>query len=78
MHKEAYALKTAKKRYVILEQCVGCGACKTICKTHAISKGTPYLIHKNKCTGCGLCVTRCWRNLIRLEEPTTSDLKPLK
>nr|WP_302597345.1 4Fe-4S binding protein [uncultured Cellulosilyticum sp.] len=65
-------MKRSKKKFVILEGCVGCGACKTICHVHAISKGTPYIINKNKCIGCGLCVTRCWRNLICIEEESNS------
>ncbi|WP_054743846.1 ATP-binding protein [Cellulosilyticum ruminicola] len=61
-------MKRSKRFYVISEKCVGCGACKTICKVHAISKGNPYTINENKCTGCGLCVTRCWRDVITVKQ----------
>lgn len=56
--------KKYKKKYKILEECVGCGACKTICPKHCISKGNPFTIQEDKCIGCGLCTTRCWRKCI--------------
>lgn len=56
---------TCKKIYYITEDCVGCGACKTICPKHCISKGVPYQIKERACIGCGLCVTRCWRKVIK-------------
>lgn len=54
----------ATRIHVILEGCVGCGACKTVCPKHCISKGKPYTIDSKKCIGCGACTKRCWRGLI--------------
>ncbi len=60
---------TMKKQYIITEGCVACGACKTICPKHCISKGNPYVIDKKQCIGCGLCVSRCWRQVIQAVSP---------
>lgn len=57
-----------RKRYVITKECVACGACKTICPKHCISKGQPFIIKQDQCIGCGLCVSRCWRNVIKLTQ----------
>jgi len=65
-------IKSMKKQYRINHECVGCGACKTICPKHCISKGQPYVIKQSACIGCGLCVTRCWRNVIELVESTSA------
>ena len=54
-----------RKKYIITKECVACGACKTICPQHCISKGFPYVIKQSACIGCGLCVTRCWRQVIK-------------
>lgn len=66
--KERVKGKTPRRYYEIDEGCTSCGACKTICPQHCISKGKPYRIIANKCIGCGLCVKRCWRGLIREKE----------
>lgn len=59
-----------KKQYRITKDCVACGACKTICPKHCISKGNPYYIKQSQCIKCGLCVSRCWRQVIKLVEET--------
>lgn len=56
--------KSFKFKYVISDQCNTCGACKVVCPTHCISKGSPYVINEKLCIRCGKCVQRCWRKFI--------------
>lgn len=65
--------KKNKRKYIITKACVACGACKTICPQHCISKGRPYVIKQSSCIGCGLCVTRCWRQVIEVISETTMN-----
>ena len=47
--------------YEILDVCVGCGACKKVCPTDAITgeKKTLHTIDKETCIKCGQCFTAC-------------------
>jgi len=47
--------------YSIIDQCVGCGACKKVCPTQAISGQTKgkHAIDLAKCIKCGLCFKTC-------------------
>lgn len=53
------------KKEPITNNCIGCGACKAVCKKDAISliknkKGfIKSFIDKNKCVDCGLCKKAC-------------------
>ena len=57
------ALKTEKKP--ITDNCIGCGACKSVCKADAVSLTKNYggfikgYIDTNKCVGCNLCSKVC-------------------
>ncbi|MCK4998253.1 MAG: 4Fe-4S binding protein, partial [Anaerohalosphaera sp.] len=47
--------------YTIIEKCVGCGACKRVCPTNAIS-GTRKQLHtidQDACIKCGQCYDTC-------------------
>ncbi|MGL4346177.1 MAG: 4Fe-4S binding protein [Cellulosilyticaceae bacterium] len=63
-----------KIKYKIDTSCVGCGACKVVCPTHCISKGSPYYIREEACIGCGHCLTRCWRKLILPKTPQMEEI----
>ncbi|WKZ33275.1 MAG: 4Fe-4S binding protein [Thermodesulfobacteriota bacterium] len=45
--------------YLILEECIACGACLPECPEGAISEGTPYKIDHRLCTECGACAEVC-------------------
>lgn len=45
--------------YLILEECIACGACLPECPEGAISEGTPYKIDPRLCTECGACAEVC-------------------
>lgn len=57
------ALKTEKKP--ITDNCIGCGACKSVCKADAVNLTKNYggfikgYIDTNKCVGCNLCSKVC-------------------
>lgn len=57
------ALKAEKK--LITDNCIGCGACKAVCKVDAISLIKDYggfikgYIDTNKCINCNLCTKTC-------------------
>ncbi|MCD8387769.1 MAG: Coenzyme F420 hydrogenase/dehydrogenase, beta subunit C-terminal domain [Bacteroidales bacterium] len=61
-------------------QCCGCGACKSVCGTHAITMvedgmGFKYpVVNPDKCTDCGLCLKKCdfipeYSKIDNFEEP---------
>lgn len=47
--------------YIINDKCIGCGACKQVCPTDAISgdKKEAHLIDQNDCIKCGACMDKC-------------------
>ena len=58
------------------QDCVGCFACISACKTDAVSMQPDSLgffypvINPNKCIDCGLCVKSCFNNnKLRYNEP---------
>lgn len=60
--------------YVIYnDECVGCGACKRVCPTHAISgeKKQVHHIDQTICIKCGACMEKCHFDAISL----TNDYK---
>ena len=54
---------------VIEEKCKGCGLCKKVCPTGAISGEVkkPHIIDKIKCIKCGVCFGKCKFKAIRRE-----------
>ena len=52
---------TAFIGYKIIDKCVGCGLCKTVCPVNAISGETKgkHTIDPEKCIKCGACTVKC-------------------
>ena len=59
-HCRAHVCKTLFN-YTISGECVGCGACKKVCPTDAISGELKqqHIINQNKCVQCGNCFKTC-------------------
>ena len=56
--------------YSIVEKnCIGCGACKRVCPSEAISGDLKklHLIDQEKCIKCGACIKKCRFNAIVIE-----------
>jgi len=52
--------------YTITSACLGCGGCKVVCPSEAIS-GLPDQMHAidpGLCSECGLCARSCLQNAI--------------
>ena len=52
--------------YRITNACLGCGGCKVVCPTEAIS-GPPDQVHAidaGRCSECGLCARSCTQKAI--------------
>lgn len=45
--------------YKISDDCIACGACKSVCPVDCIAEGTPYKIDENACIECGACASAC-------------------
>ena len=46
--------------YAINDECMGCGACASVCPSEAISEGeSKYVIDAEKCIDCGVCAGAC-------------------
>ena len=55
--------------YVIdKEKCVGCGRCKVVCPSHAVSgkKKKLHKINQKKCVKCGACFENCKFNAVKI------------
>ncbi|QEN06518.1 4Fe-4S dicluster domain-containing protein [Oceanispirochaeta crateris] len=54
----------------IVSGCIGCGACKRICPTQAISgeMKTIHIIDSKLCIDCGSCGRVCPKNAVRTEQ----------
>lgn len=48
-----------KKGYRITPQCIGCGACQSMCPQKVITEGTPCRIDEAHCLHCGNCFEHC-------------------
>jgi NADH:ubiquinone oxidoreductase subunit F (NADH-binding) len=56
-------------RYEVAESCNGCGACKALCASKAISgeRKRRHVIDDGLCTRCGVCKDICQHDAIRVE-----------
>lgn len=45
----------------VKSNCVGCGKCSALCKSHAIQEGT-FDIDRTRCRKCGACAKKCYAN----------------
>ena len=53
--------------FVIIKNCVGCGACEKICPVKAVSiKNKKSYIDSTKCIGCASCIAACQYNAIEV------------
>jgi len=51
---------------VDIERCVGCGACRDVCPTGAISVQETARVDRKTCIGCGRCAEQCPRGALSL------------
>lgn len=47
------------KGFLITEDCIGCGTCRTVCPQKCIDEGMPFSIRQNNCLHCGNCYENC-------------------
>lgn len=43
----------------ILDDCIACGTCVTVCPVDCISEGDIYVIDPDACIDCGACEADC-------------------
>lgn len=43
----------------IVEGCVACGACASVCPVGCIKEGPIYVINQDECVDCGACEAQC-------------------
>lgn len=57
--------KSSEQGYVILEHCIGCGNCLSVCPQNCIDTSSiPAVIHQENCLHCGNCMTACPVNAV--------------
>lgn len=47
------------KGFLITEDCIGCGTCRSVCPQQCIDEGMPFSIRQNNCLHCGSCYENC-------------------
>lgn len=58
-------IEEKKKGFLITDECIGCGTCKSVCPQQTIEEGTPFHINQEHCLHCGLCMESCPVDAIR-------------
>lgn len=53
---------------VLVEKCIGCGVCVSVCPFEAIDMVDDKAFITEKCTACGACVEECPVEAIEKEE----------
>jgi ferredoxin len=49
-------------------QCIGCGACASVCPFSALSvEDNVAVVNPDACLGCGVCIAKCARRALSLE-----------
>lgn len=57
--------KSSEQGYVILEHCIGCGNCLSVCPQNCIdTSSVPAVIRQENCLHCGNCMTACPINAV--------------
>lgn len=59
-----YALMVKDKKFIVTEDCIGCGKCANVCPLHNINMDEGYPHWNQKCTHCMACITECPRTAI--------------
>ena len=52
-------------RFIIGEDCIGCGTCAEACPADCIEPGEPFRIQQEHCLRCGLCAEVCPKRTIK-------------
>ena len=46
--------------YVITDECIMCGCCKSFCRCGAIYEdSSKYVVDQTRCNSCGICLDYC-------------------
>ncbi|MFX0075798.1 MAG: 4Fe-4S binding protein [Candidatus Hermodarchaeota archaeon] len=64
--KENNVIVNKKGRVIVLDNCIDCGACISLCPTEALSFNSDFKLEfaYEKCIGCLLCIDSCPRAAI--------------
>ncbi len=66
----------SQKAVIDPEKCIGCGACRSICRFDAISAdGKSCFVNEFACEGCGVCTLACPQEAITLQDDIAGEVQ---